>query len=88
MSRIRLAILAVAVALLAGCRSSSQPADGGSAESLEGSWEVTSVQRDGETDPLQVGGAVGLHGQRGNVPAEGRADRGRNVLNPPAHRAS
>ena len=55
MSAIRLAILGVAVALLAGCRSSNQPAAGGQAERLEGSWEVTSVQRDGEPDPLQIG---------------------------------
>ena len=55
MSRIRLAVLGVAVALLVGCRGSRQPADGGEAECLEGSWEVASVQRDGEPDPLQVG---------------------------------
>ena len=55
MSRIWLAMLGVAVALLIGCRSSNQPAPGGEAESLEGSWEVASVQRDGEPDPLQVG---------------------------------
>ena len=55
MSRIRLSVLGVAVVLLIGYRSSHQPADGGEAESLEGSWEVTSVQRDGEPDLLQVG---------------------------------
>ena len=56
MSRIRLAVLGIAVGLLIGCRSGNQPADGGDAESLEGSsWEVTSVQRDREPDWLQVG---------------------------------
>jgi hypothetical protein len=55
MSRIQLAVLGVAVALLIGCRSSNQPADGREAESLQGSWEVTSVQRDREPDWLQVG---------------------------------
>jgi hypothetical protein len=53
MSRLWLAILGVAV--LIGCRSSDQTADLGEAPSLEGSWEVTSVQRDRELDPLQVG---------------------------------
>jgi hypothetical protein len=54
MARIRLAVLGVAVALLM-CRSSNPPATGWEAESLEGSWEVTSVQRGGEPDLLQVG---------------------------------
>ena len=62
MSRIRLAVLGVAVALLIGCRSSNQPADGGEAISLEGSWEVTSVQRDGEPDPFQVGAQMTFTG--------------------------
>ena len=57
MCRFRLAVLGVAVALLMGCRSSNPPAPGreAEAESLEGSWEVTSVQRGGEPDLLQVG---------------------------------
>ena len=55
MSRIRLVVLGVAVALLTGSMNTYQPTDGGEAESLEGSWEVTSVQRDGEPDSLQVG---------------------------------
>ena len=62
MSPIRLAILGVAVALLAGCRSSHPPADGGQAERLEGTWEVSSVQRDGEPDPLQVGAQLTFTG--------------------------
>src|SRR5262249_11754005 len=55
MSRNRLAVLGVTVALLIGWGSSTHPTDGGEAEFLQGSWEVTSVQRDGEPDPLQVG---------------------------------
>jgi hypothetical protein len=62
MARIRLAVLGVAVALLIGCRSSNQPADGGEAESLTGSWEVTSVERDGEPDLLQVGAQLTFTG--------------------------
>jgi len=62
MSRIPLAVLGVAVALLIGCRSGNQPADGGEAESLKGSWEVTSVQRDGEPDLLQVGAQMTFTG--------------------------
>jgi hypothetical protein len=62
MSRIRLSVLGVAVVLLIGCRSSHQPADGGEAESLEGSWEVTYVQRDGEPDLLQVGAQLSFTG--------------------------
>jgi hypothetical protein len=59
------------VALLVGCRSSNQPAAGGEAESLDGSWEaesldgsweVTSVQRDGEPDLLQVGARLTFTG--------------------------
>ena len=60
MSPIRLAILGVGVALLAGCRTSTP--DGGEAESLQGSWEVTSVQRDGEPDLLQVGAQMTFTG--------------------------
>jgi hypothetical protein len=62
MSRIRLAVLGVALALLMGCRGGNQPAAGGRAESLEGSWEVTSVQRDGEPDALQVGAQLTFTG--------------------------
>jgi len=60
MSRNRSAVLGVVVALLVGCRSSTP--DGGEAESLQGSWEVTSVQRDGEPDPLQVGAQLTFTG--------------------------
>jgi hypothetical protein len=52
MPPIRLAILAALAVLLAGGTSSNQ---GAQAERFEGSWEITSVQRDGEPDPLQVG---------------------------------
>jgi len=55
MSRIQLLVLGVALVLLIGCRSSNPPADEAEAEPLEGFWEVTSVQRDGEPDLLQVG---------------------------------
>jgi hypothetical protein len=62
MARIRVAVLGVAVALLVGSGGSNQPADGGGAESLRGSWEVASVQRDGEPDPLQVGAQLTFTG--------------------------
>jgi len=61
MSRIRLLVLGMVV-LLIGWRSSHQPADGGEANPLEGSWEVTSVQRDGEPDLLQVGAQLTFTG--------------------------
>ena len=60
MSRIWSAI--VGVALLIGCRSSDQAAALGEAPSVEGSWEVTSVQRDGELDPVQVGARMTFTG--------------------------
>jgi hypothetical protein len=60
MSRNRFAVLGVAVALLVGCGSSTP--DSGEAESLRGSWEVTSVQRDGEPDLLQVGAQMTFTG--------------------------
>jgi hypothetical protein len=62
MSRIRLAVLGVAVALLIGCRGSNQPAGGRQAEFLQGIWEVTSVQREGESDPLQIGAQLHFTG--------------------------
>jgi hypothetical protein len=55
MSRIQFVVLGVALMLLIGWRSSNPPADEAKAEPLEGSWEVTSVQRAGEPDLLQVG---------------------------------
>ena len=58
MSRTRLTIAWVAVGLLIGCISGNQPADGMEGESLEGTWEVASIQRDGEPDPLQVGAQI------------------------------
>jgi len=61
-SRNRLAVLGVAVALLVGCRSSTP--DGGQSESLQGSWEVASVQRDGEPDLLQVGAQMTFTGKK------------------------
>ena len=60
MSRNRLAVLGVAVTLLVGCKSSTP--DGGEPESLQGSWEVTSVQRDEEPDLLQVGAQMTFTG--------------------------
>jgi hypothetical protein len=61
-SRFRLAVLGVAVALLIGCRGSNQPAEGRQADFLQGIWEVTSVQRDGEPDPLQIGAQLHFTG--------------------------
>lgn len=55
MYRIRSAILGFAVALLMGSMGSDQPVPDKKAESLEGTWEITSVQRDGEADSTQVG---------------------------------
>ena len=62
MSRIQLVVLGVALVLLIGCRSSNPPAGEAEAEPLEGSWEVTSVQRDGEPDLLQVGARLTFTG--------------------------
>jgi hypothetical protein len=59
---IRWAVLGVAAALLTGCLVGSPPAADGQGESLEGIWEVTSVQRDGEPDPLPVGGRMTFTG--------------------------
>ena len=55
MYRIRFAVPGIVVALVVGCVGRNQPADGGGAVSLEGAWEVKSVERDGQQDPLQVG---------------------------------
>jgi hypothetical protein len=46
-----------------GC-SSDRRAAGGQAEPLDGSWVVTSVKRDGESDPLQVGARLTFLGNR------------------------
>ena len=62
MSRIQLLVLGVALVLLIGCRSSNPPADEAEAEPLEGFWEVTSVQRDGERDLLQDGAQMTFTG--------------------------
>jgi len=62
MFRIRWAIVGVAMALQAGCGSNNQPAEGGGVDRLEGSWEVTMVQRDGEADPLQLGAQMTFTG--------------------------
>jgi len=61
MSRIRWAVLGVAVALLTG-PSSTLPVAGREVPSLEGSWEVTAVQRAGESDPHQVGAQLTFAG--------------------------
>jgi hypothetical protein len=63
MSGIRWAILGVAMTLLAGCSSVRVTADR-QAEPLEGFWVVTAVQRDGESDPLQVGAQVTFTGNQ------------------------
>jgi hypothetical protein len=55
MSRIQFVVLGVALMLLIGCRSRNPPADEAEVDPLVGSWEVTSVERDGEPDLLQVG---------------------------------
>jgi hypothetical protein len=56
MFRIRWPILGTAVFLLASCGRIHPPAaDSEQARQLEGPWIVTSVQRDGKHDPLQVG---------------------------------
>ena len=62
MSRMRLAVLGVAVASLTWCRSGDQPTDGRETERLQGSWEVISVQRDGDQDPMQVGAQMTFTG--------------------------
>ena len=62
MSRIRWILFGITMILVAG--SSEQLADGGRANRLEGSWLVTSVQRDGEPDPLQMGARMTFAGNR------------------------
>jgi hypothetical protein len=63
MSRIRWVLLGVALTLPGGC-SSDQAATGGKPEPLDGSWVVTSVQREGKPDPLQVGAKVTFLGNQ------------------------
>ena len=63
MSRIRWVILGVSLILLAG-RGSDYPTVGGQAERLDGAWTVTSVQREGDLDPLQVGAQVTFTGNQ------------------------
>jgi hypothetical protein len=55
MFRIRLLVLGVTLVLMIGCGSSIHPADSGEGKTIEGLWEVTSVQRERKPDPLQVG---------------------------------
>jgi hypothetical protein len=73
MSRIRWAVLGVAAALLTGCLGSSPPAAVGHVDPLEGAWEVTWVLRDGEPDPLPVGGRMTFAG--GEVTFQAKAVR-------------
>jgi hypothetical protein len=55
MSQIRLALLGLLAALLSGCIGGHQSAGDREPPSLEGAWEIVSVQRDGRPDGLQVG---------------------------------
>jgi hypothetical protein len=57
MSRFRWALAGVALILLAGC-TSKPPVVQVPATGLEGFWTVTSVQRTGEDDLLQVGSTL------------------------------
>jgi hypothetical protein len=66
MCRVGLAVLGVAVALLVGCSGGDQTADAVAAASLQGAWEITSVQRDGELDSLQVGARMTFTGNEVN----------------------
>lgn len=62
MAQFRFAVLGIAVAFLIGCARCHPQADDGEAESLEGSWEVTSVQRDGEPELLEAGALLTFTG--------------------------
>jgi hypothetical protein len=58
MSRNRFALLGVLAALLTGCNGGGHNAGDRKPEPLEGSWEIVSVQRDGQPDALQVGARI------------------------------
>jgi hypothetical protein len=55
MLRIRWAALLLVAALLAGKGGGDRSALNSDWKSLQGTWTIQSVQRDGEPDPLQVG---------------------------------
>ena len=55
MPRIRLAALAFAVALLPGGIAHDKPAFSTDLERIQGTWEIVSVHRAGQPDPLQIG---------------------------------
>jgi hypothetical protein len=50
------------VFLLTGCAGGQKPRGDGEAQALEGSWEIVSVERDGENDAQQVGARLTFRG--------------------------
>ncbi len=62
MPRIPLTALGFTLALLAGCTNRDSTTAALYPDVLAGAWEVTSVQRDGEPDPLQVGARLTFTG--------------------------
>jgi len=62
MPRIPSAAFGFALTLLAGCINRHSTTPTLNPEVLAGAWEVTSVQRDGEPDPLQVGARLTFTG--------------------------
>ena len=62
MCRIRFVILGIALALQSGSTNSHLADDGATRDSLEGDWEIVSVQRDGRPDALQVGARITFTG--------------------------
>jgi hypothetical protein len=64
MSRTRLATFGLFLAILSGCSRSDQYASDAEATDLQGTWEITSVQRNGEADPGPVGAHLVFAGNR------------------------
>jgi hypothetical protein len=64
MHRLRLASLGFLTAVLAGCFASNQPPANREAERLEGTWEITSVQRNGEAESRQIGAPLTFAGDK------------------------
>ena len=62
MPRFPLAALGFTLTLLVGCMNRDSTTAILDPDVLAGAWEITSVQRDGEPDPLQVGARLTFTG--------------------------
>jgi hypothetical protein len=62
MSQIRMALLGLLAALPTGCIGGHQRTGDRESPSLEGAWEIVSVERDGRPDALQIGARMTFTG--------------------------